>query len=185
MKKIGLLMILLFGFYSEANASDNKFLSLHYEYYQRFEDNIDGRNVLGLWGVSYGHSIISQSKYYGFFSTGMKFYVKKFQDIGGGQESSYLSLGSFFDLQYGYEFMRNHTFSFGINTSLSMGVVANDKGTIGGKLGIFGRWKATESFSILIQTGLGQYNSPTAALKEIVNDTLFGPYAQVELRSYL
>ena len=166
-------MILLFGFYSKAGLNDNKFFSYHYEYNYTLSGD-----RLGLWGVNYGHSIVSQSSYYGFFSTGMKFYIEYFLTRG-------LELGYFLDLRYGYEFMREGVFPFGLDISLGVGFVDNNKPIIENKLGVFGRWKTTERFSILVRTGFGQHNAPDTELKDIANNKLFGPYAQVELRSYL
>ena len=173
MKKIGFLMILLFGFYSEAGANDHQFVSNHYEY----NYNLSG-DRLALWGANYGHSIISQSVYYGFFSTGMKFYIQK---LPAKQD---LELSYFLDLRYGYEFMRKSVFPFGLEISWGVGFVENNKPIIQNKLGIFGRWKIIENFSILVRTGLGQHNSPDTQLKDVANNKLFGPYIQVEARSY-
>ena len=177
MKNFGILIILLFGFYSEANASDNKFLSVHYEYHHSSYHYKDSKYRVGLWGVNYGHNILSESTYYGFFSTGMKFYIQSL--------SNKRALGAFLNLRYGYEFMRDYVVSFGLEASLSTGFIENNKGVIASKLGVFGRWKATESFSILVQTGLSQANHPETKIQDIVKNKRFGPYAAVELRSYL
>ena len=186
MKKFGLLIILLFGFYSEANASDNKFLSVHYEYHHSsYHNYTDNKYRVSLWGANYGHNILSQSTYYGFFSTGTKFFVYF------GNENLNEMFGIFFNLRYGYEFMRDYVVSFGLETSLSIGLtlstgyIDNNKGVIAGRLGIFGRWKATENFSILVQTGLSQAGHPETKIKDMVKNKRFGPYAAVELRSYL
>ena len=172
MKKFGFLIILLFGLYSEAVVNDHKFFSYHYERHY----GLNG-DELGLWGANYGHSIVSQSGcYYGFFSTGMKFYIQKLRS---------LDLGYFLDLRYGYEFMRKGIFPFGLDISTGAGFVENNKPIIENKLGVFGRWKITENASILVRTGLSQYNSPDTKLKDIVNNKFFGPYVQIEGRSYL
>ena len=171
MKKLCCLMMLLFGFYSEAGSNDNKFLSLNYDYHHSLN-----RDKLGLWGANYGHSIVSQSIYYGFFSTGVKFYVQKKQN---------LETGSFLNLRYGYEFIRDRVVSFGLDTSMSMGFMKNNQGMIVCTLGVFTRWKAAENVSVLVQTGLSHINPPDTKIKDIVDNKLFGPYVQVELRSYL
>ena len=130
---------------------------------------------IGSWNVSfeYGQSIVSSQEYYGFFTVGATLGID-----GPGHTS--------INVEYGYEFKRDKTFSFGLNTFHSIGKTDSYKSLgwgFGNAFGIFGRIKWTNAVSTPIQIGLSHNNPFKMVGTELFAGNMnFGPYVHIGIR---
>ena len=128
---------------------------------------------IGSWNISfeYGQSIISSKSYRGFYTVGATYPLD-----GPG----YIGV----NLEYGYEFRRDKTFSFGLNTFHSVGYTTSYKSSgwgFGNALGLFGRIKLTDTISVPIHIGLSHNNPFKTVVTELTNGN-FGPYVHFGIR---
>ncbi len=166
MKKLIFVILLGFHFGTWAdmhlshNSNDKGFFNIH------FGMEIDAQNlsVTGFpLSLGYGRNIPSQDGYLGFFEVGLGF------------------PDTFFVFKYGYEFMRDSLFSFGLDVSVLLGALWNeerdDSGrssrslneerddserslrslnldlAFGNSLGFFVKARITDSVSVLVRAG--------------------------------
>ena len=126
----------------------------------------------GSWNVSfeYGQSIVSPQEYFGFFTVGATWNID-----GPGLYS--------INVEYGYEFRRDKTFSFGLNTFHSVGKTTGLKSYgFGNAFGVFGRIKWTDAVSTPIQIGLSHNNPFKTVIAELTDNANFGPYIHIGIR---
>ena len=128
---------------------------------------------IGSWNISfeYGQSIISNWGYCGFYTVGATFPLD-----GPG----YIGV----NLEYGYEFQRDKTFSFGWDTFHSIGQTSSYKSHgwgFGNAFGAFVRIKLTDTISVPIHIGLSHNNPFKTVVTEFANMN-FGPYIHIGIR---
>ena len=163
--------------------------------------------------LGYGQNILIKEKYFGFFAgyintildgspiykqeddeplknpadqssspTGSPTYNQKKEK--SRYNSTVALLNAFFlEFKYGYEFLRQNTFSFGLDTSLGFGFVGTRPG-FSNAIGGFGKMKATSALSAILQAGL-QHHNQFRTINHIIDYLHFGPYVHVGIRYYL
>ena len=128
---------------------------------------------VGSWNISveYGQSIASNQEYRGFYTVGATYPLD-----GPG----YVGV----NLKYGYEFRRDKTFSFGLDTFHSIGYTTSFRSHgwgFGNAFGTFVRIKLTDTISVPIRVGISHNNPFKTVINELANNNL-GPYAHLGIR---
>ena len=139
MKKfIFFVFVLLFG------------LHVYAEHHKRHVSTYIGFRMSSFIAFGYGQSLYKEGVYLGFVeSIGTIGTVGIGSSFSSSVELAYLSLG------YGYEFFRDHRFSFGLNILGEGGIAKKVKGgwtsSLHGSLGSFARFKITPKWSCLLK----------------------------------
>ena len=156
MKRFTVVFVLLFSLQAYADSNDKKnYVSAHLGY--RFTP---------FSSLGYGRSLFKEGVYFGFVeATGDLGFRPNFKDF---IQFAYLSLG------YGYEFMRDRKFSFGLKVFGEGGIGRSVKSNnfvidLQPALGAFARVKITQKWSAVLKSKL-----PTDFLPSSTIYSLFG-----------
>ena len=167
----------------ETSNSVNRFLSFNVNADFVFNENIgDSRESIG-----YGQNILSNNSYFGFFEISLRSNALLSSLLFFGDKSIHWSFREIsFELKYGWEFMRNNIFSFGIDTAHGFGLIFKETTDLAfsNSLGVFGRLKLSNSTSLSLRTGMQHLNAFNE-VQSIVTSKNFGPYVHLGLMYYL
>ncbi|MDE0151801.1 MAG: hypothetical protein OXK80_04830 [Bdellovibrionales bacterium] len=163
MKKIILTGLLVCGFYAQAGMGDS---------YINVEAGVSEFSRIGLEDsrivLSYGMNIESGMSYAGFFEVGIKAPV---------------ALAS---LKYGYEFMRDDEFSFGVDIAVLIGIPGDSLRTnrmndiaLGNEVGVFVKMEATNDISVFVRGGV-LHETPINYLNRWQNS--IAPFADIGIQ---
>ena len=157
-----------------------RFLSLKYGLDFTLNESIGSYNLI----AGYGQNLVLP-KYSGFFEIHLKIHDISLDWPGNKTKKGYgiSSIGLFAELKYGYEFLRHNFFSFGWDTTHGLGFIGAGA-AFSNALGAFGKWKWTDSTSILMEAGLSHHNQFRTA-DHIVKFNNFGPYIHLGLQCRL
>ncbi len=171
MKSLILSFLLSTGFFAQAMMNDS-FVSL--------SGGVDFNNSI-LIQASFGDSIISaMENYYGFY------------EIGARAEGILKDTDYLLSAKYGYEFMRQNRWSFGLDMGFIFGVANNwnlNSLGYGVEAAIFSQFKVTDNLGVFVRLNFFRFSESDG------NSTLIawpdqqllshGPFAEVGLRWYL
>ena len=167
MKKLLLASLVICGLSAQAGmGSGDSYISL------QAGVGTDDVNRMGLEDsrivLSYGMDIESNMSYMGFAEIGIKAPV------------------ALLSLKYGYEFMRDDAFSFGIDIAVLLGLPGNslqridmDNLALGNEVGIFLKMEATDDISGFIRGGV-LHETPFRSLSYLTNSIV--PFADIGIQ---
>ena len=191
------ILLLAYGFYASADTSQedtsnsvNRFLSFNVN--ADFELN----ESLGYFreSIGYGQNILSNNSYFGFFEISLRANAL-LNSLGIGDKYLRWDFKDIsLEFKYGWEFMRNNIFSFGIDTAHGFGLMILQSGgcapvsyaaaAFSNALGVFGRIKLSNSTSLSLRIGMQHLNA-FDRIRSIITSKNFGPYVHLGLMYYL
>ena len=150
MKKILIVSLLLCGFYTQADMyTKSNFINAHLGYIYSTPHEAGGSIRFPTVGVGYGRHMTYNDSYIGFF------------------EVNYLL--PTFEVKYGYEFMRQNTFSFGLDISLLILPLGASKGLWGlVGAGVFGKKSLTQFIDIILQLKAVSFDFSSSSLSPLI-----------------
>ena len=143
--------------------------------------------------IGYGQNIILNNNYFGFFSIALNFnfFLNSLESVFGSDKSFLWSFKDiFFELKYGWEFMKDRIVSFGVDTAHGLGTISLSSGgcaityypafAFSNAIGVFARVNSG-LLSLTLHTGI-QHHNAFEEFMYIITDKNFGPYVHLGLK---